>query len=195
MDQVSDMGDVAEAESAAYIDTSNMTTGGHFYQPMIDPLMGADDEDGSLFDAVTEGSQWTESLLCAHCRYLCDNIPIAIEDPDPSYKTPHWDDVLQLETSAASGCTMCAQFLQSLSSEELEEVQTMTEKMKATVNQHGISYSEMFDSGEIRVNLLFASSSNSDGDEAMIEDHALENLVLRVDLIPYHSLGKPYCLP
>lgn len=77
----------------------------------------ADEEsnDGSIFECLDDESSGIEYELCTYCQFICDNWSKGRNDTDFVY--PHVGDIFLLKEAAAAGCTMCAQFMQSASSD------------------------------------------------------------------------------
>jgi hypothetical protein len=101
------------------------------------PASATDEEsdDGSVFEILGDQGRGADSRICAHCQYICDNWSKGLNDRN--FVFPHCGDILQLEVSAAAGCTTCAQFLQNQSSDDVR-------RAKDEMKQH---WSPSFDAG------------------------------------------------
>lgn len=90
------------------------------------------DADGTevVMRVSEHGAEGNLSRLCVHCQYTCDNL--SRYQTVKELKFTHWDDIYQLEKSAATGCTTCAQLLKSGSSDGIRALKEIMKNHRNT---------------------------------------------------------------
>lgn len=62
-------------------------------------------------ESLSMSDDYIDSSLCVHCLNACTRWAADIDQEGMEYT--HWNDIAELEGSAANGCMMCTQLLQS----------------------------------------------------------------------------------
>jgi hypothetical protein len=157
------------------------------------PTSATDEEsdDGSVFEIFGDQGRGDDSRLCAHCQYICDNWSKGLNDTN--FVFPHCGDIFQLEESAAAGCTMCAQFLQSQSSDEVRRAKDEMKQHWSASFDTSVSFSILNNyqaSERLTLDLRFLLPPSSDMDGVLEDDFAREIIEFHVDMVPTNSSGK-----
>jgi hypothetical protein len=77
--------------------------------PLAKDIITAKSDEAPPPQTSDDHDSGDETPLCAYCQNVCYELSPS-SDVSPY---PHYDNILLLEESANSGCTMCAQFLRS----------------------------------------------------------------------------------
>jgi hypothetical protein len=157
-------------------------------------------DDGSIFQVLGDQGNGGVSCLCAHCQYIFDNWSKGFNDR--VFRFPHYRDTFQLERSATGGCALCAQFLQSKDTRDLQEARDeMKELGLESVDAPGVSaqtYSYSLyrtklvaaKNERIFLNMPFLRPPASDADHDLEDNFWREIITFSVDMVPAALPGK-----
>ena len=144
-------------------------------------------DDGSVVEIFGDQGEGADSLLCTHCQHICDNWS---EGCNRNFAFPHYGNIFQLEESVTGGCTMCAQFLQSQSSDEIQRAKDETKLHWPASFGSGVSFSILEYPTSEYLHLKFLLPPSSDMDSDLEDDFVQEIIGFHVDLVPITSSGK-----
>ncbi|KAH7411560.1 heterokaryon incompatibility protein-domain-containing protein [Phaeosphaeria sp. MPI-PUGE-AT-0046c] len=128
-----------------------------------------------------------DSDLCVHCQSACDRW--AEETNDEGTEYPHWNSIARLEDSAAAGCVMCDQLLQSRTQSATESAKEEIERLGPTHTRGILSFLELnmkSSKGEPNVVLEFAvlpAENQQIGAEVCEEDSKIVVCTYLADMI------------
>lgn len=116
-------------------------------------------------------------MLCSYCRAIAENWPSDREQTAETWTFKHYDSESDLDASATSGCSLCAQFLGG----KLDYVTLYMEPKSGGVEVRHQSVGHV-----TRWQLVYTCSiSGEDEDSSWVEEH----IVYAVDPVPQSKYG------
>jgi len=157
---------------------------------------GVGNNTGSIFEILGSKGDGRLSQLCSHCQHICDKWAKGVEDE--AFHFPHYLDTFQLETSALEGCALCAQFIRSCSTDEIEAARhEMSQAGQNGYEAPGVRINSAKDytSGTKMLSLKFLRPPTPDGDDDSGDDLDNEIIEFNAVLVPAISHGEQKITP
>lgn len=100
-----------------------------------------DEHFESAPEPLSISDDYIESSLCVHCLNACTRWAAGIDQEGMEYT--HWDDIAELEASAANGCIMCTQLLQSRTNGATERAKEDIQRLGLTSVHSTLSFLQL----------------------------------------------------